>query len=213
MKNLDAIHDTPFFREWGPSNAGYVSSAKIIADAIFEQFRPRALADLGCGCGVYSSLFAALGAEVLALDGVKPPAEHSFPVEIKVRDLTEPFENTWGSFDLALCLEVAEHIPEELLPAFLKNITSFGDTLLLSAAPPNQGGHHHVNEQPRRYWVRKLKEVGFAYDRPATGLLCEKLKAHGLPNMWMGLHICVYRRAKDPRQLSHGLPFDASLKP
>jgi len=149
--------------------------------------------------------------EILAIDGVLPPAEHSFPVAIAVRDLTEPLANTWGAFDLTLCLEVAEHIPEELLPAFLKNLTAFGDTLLLSAAPPNQGGHHHVNEQPRRYWVRKLKEAGFAYDRPATGLLCEKLKKRGLPNMWMGLHICVYRRAKTARELNHGLPFDASL--
>ncbi|HNW45391.1 MAG TPA: class I SAM-dependent methyltransferase [Elusimicrobiales bacterium] len=212
MKDLAAIYAPSFFREWGPSNHAYVDSAKTITDAIFAQFRPRRLADLGCGTGVYSSLFAAKGAAVLALDGVLPPAEHSFPVEIEVRDLTEPFENSWGAFDLALCLEVAEHIPEDLLPAFLKNITAFSDTLLLSAAPPNQGGHHHVNEQPRRYWVRRLKDHGFAYDRPATGLLCEKLKRIGLPNMWMGLHICVYRRAKDPRELSHGLPFDVSLR-
>jgi len=211
MKELSAIYDPSFFKEWGPSNAPYVNSAETITREIFAQFAPRRLADLGCGCGVYSSLFAARGVEILALDGVKPPAEHSFPVEMQLRDLTEPFENVWGTFDITLCLEVAEHIPEECLPAFLKNITAFGDTLLMSAAPPNQGGRHHVNEQPRRYWVRKLRDLGFAYDRPATGLLCEKLKAHGLPNMWMGLHICVYRRAKDPRELSHGLPFDASL--
>jgi len=212
MKNLAAIYDQAFFSEWGPSNKAYVGSAEIITETIFAQFRPHRLADLGCGCGIYSSLFAARGAKVLALDGVKPPAEHSFPVGVQVRDLTEPFENTWGSFDLALCLEVAEHIPEDLLPAFLKNITSFSDTLLMSAAPPNQGGHHHVNERPRRYWVRRLRDHGFAYDRGATGLLCEKLKAHGLPNMWMGLHICVYHRAKDSRALNHGLPFDASLE-
>ena len=211
MKDLAAIYDPSFFSEWGPSNSAYVASARTIAAAIFAQFRPRRLADLGCGCGVYSSLFAALGAEILSLDGVKPPAEHSFPMELQLRDLTEPFDNAWGTFDLTLCLKVAEHIPEEFLPAFLKNITAFGDTLLLSAAPPNQGGRHHVNEQPRRYWVRKLRDYGFAYDRPATGLLCEKLKKQGLPNMWMGLHICVYRRARNPRELNHGLPFDASL--
>ncbi|MEI7529057.1 MAG: class I SAM-dependent methyltransferase [Elusimicrobiota bacterium] len=211
MKDLNAIYTPAFFSEWGPSNRNYVDSAAAIVEAVYEQFRPRRVADLGCGCGVYSSLFAARGAGVLAIDGVRPPAEHCFPAEIQVRDLTEPFENTWGVFDLTLCLEVAEHIPEEFLPAFLKNLTAFGDTLLLSAAPPNQGGHHHVNERPRRYWVRKLREHGFAYDRPATGLLCERLKKRGLPNMWMGLHICVYRRAKSPRELNHGLPFDASL--
>ncbi|HBA60267.1 MAG TPA: hypothetical protein DCZ92_05535 [Elusimicrobia bacterium] len=211
MKELAAIYGPPFFEEWGPANRAYTASAEIVTDAVFSQFRPARVADLGCGCGVYGHFFSARGAEVLSLDGVKPPAEHSFPVQVQVRDLTEPFENVWGKFDLALCLEVAEHIPEELLPQFLKNITSFSDRLLLSAAPPNQGGHHHVNERPRRYWVAKLRGAGFAYDRPATGVLCERLKSRGMPHMWMGVHISVYRRAKNSRELDHGLPFDASL--
>ncbi|PIU17783.1 MAG: hypothetical protein COT18_12225 [Elusimicrobia bacterium CG08_land_8_20_14_0_20_59_10] len=211
MKGLAEIYGPSFFSEWGPSHRAYTESAEIITDAISEQFRPARLADLGCGCGVYGHLFSAGGVEVISIDGVRPPPEHSFPVELQLRDLTEPLENTWGRFDLALCLEVAEHIPEELLPRFLKNITSFSDTLLLSAAPPHQGGHHHVNERPRRYWVARLRGAGFAYDRKATGILCERLKTSGLPYMWMGAHICVYRRALSRRELDHGLAFNVGL--
>lgn len=211
MEDLDRIYDAAFFAEWGRSNQLYLASAWTVANAVADQFRPRRVVDLGCGCAVYAHMLAQRGVETVNLDGVLAPEEARYPFEVHLRDLTRPVENEWGAFDLALCLEVAEHIPEADLPVFLANVTGFSDTLLLSAAPPDQGGHHHVNERPRRYWVRKLKERGFAYDRPATGRLCERLKAQGLPYMWMALHLCVYRRATDPRQLEHGLPFDASL--
>jgi len=208
MENLGEIYGPDFFREWGPANADYVRSAELVAAAIFEIFKPASLADLGCGCGVYSHLFKAKGARVLSLDGVLPPPEHSFPVKIMIRDLTAPLENSWGSFDLALCLEVAEHIPEELAGTFLKNLTSFSDRLVMSAAPPGQGGVHHVNEQPRRYWARKMAELGFAYNRRASGRILKILEGARPPYMWMANHIGVYERAVDRKQLEHGQPFE-----
>ncbi len=207
MQNLGEIYGPDFFREWGPSNADYVRSAGLVAGAIYECYRPTSLADLGCGCGVYSQLFKLKGARVLAIDGVIPPPEHSFPVEIVKRDLTAPFENSWGNFELALCLEVAEHIPEEFAEAFLKNLASFSDRLVMSAAPPGQGGRHHVNEQPRRYWARKLAELGFAYNRRASGRILKLLELSPPPYMWMANHIGVYERAGDRKQLRHGQPF------
>jgi hypothetical protein len=207
MKNLGEIYGPAFFREWGPSNADYLRSAGLVAEAINTIFQPSSLADLGCGCGVYSSLFREKGVKVLSIDGVTPPLEHSFPVEIIIRDLTAPFKNTWGSFDLALCLEVAEHIPEEFAGIFLKNLTAFSDRLVLSAAPPGQDGVHHVNEQPRRYWAKKLAALGFAYNRRASGSVLKALERERPPFMWMANHIGVYERATDSKQLRHGLPF------
>ena len=160
MDNLKSIYDERFFAEWGRRNADYVRSAEIVAKALFESFWPKTLADVGCGCGVYSHLFAERGVKVLAIDGVLPPPQESFPVPFEIRDLTIPFENTWGPFDLTLCLEVAEHIPEADCDIFLDNLVRFGDRIALSAAPPFQGGHHHVNEQPKRYWVEKLAHAG-----------------------------------------------------
>lgn len=207
MENLEAIYTPAFFREWGPANAAYIRSAGLVADALNEVFRPASLADLGCGCGVYSHLFRLKGARVLALDGVLPPPAEAFPVETVKRDLTVPFENTWGLFDLALCLEVAEHIPEALADIFLKNITAFSGRLVMSAAPPGQGGTHHVNERPRRYWAQKLAALGFAYDRRASGRVLKLLEQSRPPLMWMANHIGVYQKAKSPKELRHGLPF------
>ncbi|OGR61530.1 MAG: hypothetical protein A2X34_10630 [Elusimicrobia bacterium GWC2_51_8] len=127
------------------------------------------------------------------------------------QDLTEPFENAWGRFDLTLCLEVAEHIPDELSGVFLKNLARFGDTLLLSAAPPNQGGLHHVNERPKRYWVARLAELGFAYNRRRTGELFEALRARRRPNMWMFQHISVYEKVHDSLKGFPTLPFTVRI--
>jgi len=207
MPNLEKIYDQKFFQEWGPRHEKYVESASNVADILFRYLAPSSMVDVGCGCGVYSYLFQKKGVRVLSLDGVRPPEEESYPVSITVRDLTVPFGNLWGKFDVALCLEVAEHIPEDLSPAFLQNITSLSDRLVLSAAPPGQGGHHHVNEQPKRYWVRRLAERGFIYNRKLTGQIMETFKRKKLSYMWMGEHISIYDRIKPQDDVRRELPF------
>lgn len=195
MPNLDVIYDAAFFAEWGKGNETYMRTAEVITDALLAELKPRRVADIGCGCGLYSHAFARRGVEVFSLDGVRAPAEHALPIPVHVQDLTVPFENAWGRFDFALCLEVAEHIPEALTGVFLDNLVRFSDTVVLSAAPPYQGGHHHVNEQPKRYWVRRLAERGYVYDRRATGRIVEPVIALRPPNLWMAQQVSVYKKA------------------
>jgi hypothetical protein len=45
------------------------------------------------------------------------------------------------------------------MPLFQK-----GNYVIMSGATPGQGGYHHVNEQPREYWIDKFAEYGFTYD-------------------------------------------------
>lgn len=195
MPALPAIYDRAFFAEWGPSHEKYVRSAELIAGVLHERLAPKRVVDLGSGCGVYGHFLTRKGVDVTSIDGVVPPPEHSFAVQTYVRDLTVPFDNVWGDFDFALCLEVAEHIPEPLSGAFLDNLLRFSPRLILSAAQPNQGGHHHVNEQPKRYWVARLAEKGFAYNRRETGRLLDAMTKARPPYMWMVEQISVYDRA------------------
>ena len=57
------------------------------------------------------------------------------------------------TFDLAICLEVAEHISEKCAKTFIDTLTSLAPAVLLSAAIPGQGGKGHVNEQWPDYWA------------------------------------------------------------
>ena len=211
MENLAEIYDTAFFAEWGPGHAKYIHSAMLIVDELHKQLQPQRIVDLGSGCGVYSHLFKQKGVDVVAIDGVVPPSEHAYPVSTELRDLTVPFNNVWGKFDFALCLEVAEHIPEPLSNDFLDNILRFSDRLILSAAQPNQGGHHHVNEQPKRYWVAKLAAKNYAYNRRETGRLLTQLTASRPPYMWMIEQISVYDKVLSVSRSKDRLPFSVPL--
>jgi SAM-dependent methyltransferase len=211
MPELEKIYDDAFFAEWGWDNPAYVSTARAIVAVLSERFRPARVADVGCGNGVYAAAFRERGAEVVAIDGVSRDDPRRGPVEI--RDLTEPFENVWGPLDLTMCLEVAEHIPEEFSGALLENLAGLGGTLILSCAPPGQGGRHHVNEQPKRYWVKRLAARGYVYNRKETGLLQEAFKKQATPIVWMWHHISVYEPLTSSHPPKQDYPFGTRLNP
>ena len=194
MSNLTSIYDEAFFEEWGPGNEALVKSARIIAEELHLQLQPQSLLDLGCGCGIHAHRFQQLGVKVMGVDGIQPPAHLMCPIPFTIADLTDPMPESLGRFDITLCLDVGEHIPESLRDDFLANLCRFSDLVLLGCASPGQGGLHHVNEQPKRYWIKHMKRFGFAYNRPRTGKLCERFKVLRPPMMWMWEHISVYER-------------------
>jgi hypothetical protein len=63
--------------------------------------------------------------------------------------------------DLAISLEVAEHLPEESAETFVASLTGLARVVLFSAAIPRQGGTQHLNEQWPSYWAAKFAERGY----------------------------------------------------
>lgn len=148
-------------------------SAAAFLDRFDPGFRPRSVLDVGCGRGVWLAAWKARGVEaVLGLDGTYVDAAtlHVSPAEFRATDLSRPFD-LGRRFDLVQCLEVAEHLPANAAPALVESLVRHGDVILFSAAPPGQGGEHHVNEQPLAYWIDRFAELGYApFDcvRPAV---------------------------------------------
>jgi hypothetical protein len=64
-------------------------------------------------------------------------------------------------FDLALCLETAEHIGRECAAEIVSNCVRHSDLILFSAAVPSQGGTNHINEQPPEYWQCFFDQAGY----------------------------------------------------
>lgn len=105
------------------------------------------------------------GAEsVLGLDGnyVAPDMLLIDREEFIAADLTSPvFPNIQKRFELALSLEVAEHLPQSRAESFVQDLTDLSDIVLFSAAIPHQGGEGHINCQWQTYWAEKFMARGY----------------------------------------------------
>jgi SAM-dependent methyltransferase len=132
--------------------------------------------DVGCGPGVWLAEWSRIGVkEVVGVDGDYVPRNTlAIPAgAFRAIDISQPFD-LGQHFDLVLCLEVAEHIPEAHSDTLIDNLCRHGDLILFSAAIPGQGGEFHVNEQPYEHWRTKFTARGYTvFDcarRPVAGL-------------------------------------------
>jgi hypothetical protein len=80
--------------------------------------------------------------------------------EFLAADLTKEIKLN-RKYDLAISLEVAEHLPASKALTFVKSITNSSSVVLFSAAVPYQHGTLHVNEQYASYWENLFNQFGF----------------------------------------------------
>lgn len=143
--------------------AGVIRSAEAIVPLVLELLPARSVVDVGCGEGTWLAAFKKFGSEeILGIDGeYLDQTALSIPRGcFKSVDLSCPFA-LGRTFDLAVCLEVAEHLPVESAPEFIECLTRLAPVILFSAAIPRQGGIHHVNEQWPEYWAALFESQNF----------------------------------------------------
>jgi SAM-dependent methyltransferase len=135
-------------------------SAQAIVPIVLRLIKPRSVIDVGCGLGTWLSVFQELGInDVLGLDGsyvdrsmLQIAAERFLAV-----DVAKPIRID-RQFELAVCLEVAEHLPKECARTLVESLTKLSPVVLFSAAIPFQGGTSHVNEQWPDYWASHFRD-------------------------------------------------------
>lgn len=121
--------------------------------------------DVGCGVGTWLSVLRARGVQtVQGYDGDwVDPGLLEIPADcFESRDLTTIIAPPDERYDLAMSLEVAEHLPSSTARTFVQSLTQQSDFILFSAAIPHQGGRHHVNEQWLEYWVELFLDFDYA---------------------------------------------------
>lgn len=152
----------------------------------------RSAVDVGCGVGTWLSVLRDGGtADVVGLDGDWVPDEAlAIPKEcVRRGDLAAPVD-LGRRFDLAISLEVAEHLPPERGAGFVDLLTGLSDLVVFSAAIPRQGGRNHVNEQWQGHWVRLFAERGHsAHDVVRPRIWDDRTIA-----VWYRQNLLVYTR-------------------
>jgi hypothetical protein len=146
--------------------------------------------DVGCGVGTFLSVLEENGCTAIkGIDGpwVDPKLLQINNSFFEVADLAGKL-TAEHRYDLAICLEVAEHIPEDNANELISFLCESGKYVLFSAAIPGQGGENHVNEQWQEYWREKFRANGYE----ARDLIREKIWNDPQIPYWYCQNILVY---------------------
>ena len=144
---------------------GSLQSAQIFLYHLFSIWGvPESVADIGCGRGAWLATCRDFGVRrTVGVDGdwnsqaaMLDPGVEFHPANLEKRlTLT-------GPFDLAISLEVAEHLRPESSDAFVESLSSLSDVVLFGAAFSGQPGVNHINTRPHSFWAGKFFDRGYA---------------------------------------------------
>jgi SAM-dependent methyltransferase len=180
--------------------AGSRRSAELIVRLLLDVIPIKSILDVGCANGTWLRTWRDFGVnDIHGLDGdyvdrtkLEIAEKHFTPA-----DLTHDV-SLGRTFDLVQSLEVAEHIEPAFSKTFIDTITRHsGGLILFSAAPPGQGGEHHVNEKTYEFWrslFAKQQFVAFDYIRPK--IIDDQSIAY-----WYRFNTVLYARANAVDQL------------
>lgn len=140
--------------------AGSLRSAEIVLPALFGQVVITSVVDVGCGVGAWASVAKKRGCRVGGVDGHVPEGKLLIDrSEFRRADLASGDVGCEGA-DLAVCLEVAEHLPASAASRLVAGLCE-AQWVLFSAAIPGQGGVGHLNEQWGTWWASLFAEHGY----------------------------------------------------
>ncbi len=170
-----------------------------IASVIFELYHPTTVVEFGCGPGHLSKELAKLGVQITAVDGYSKPKFEDLSVEFSPLNLNDSaaIANYFVDkhFDLAISLEVAEHLQPEASATLIEWLTKVAPVVIFAAAVPGQGGHGHINLRPRENWHKEFTQYNFV----AADRIREKLRPYSNVAVWYRHNIVDYVHVQHPQ--------------
>jgi SAM-dependent methyltransferase len=142
-----------------------LEAPKEIVPILCKMFEPKSVVDVGCGLGTFLKVFSDFGiSEITGFEGEWLIEKKLYVPKEKVK-IVDLETNNWakGWFDLAVSLEVAEHLNSTVETEFVRNLTSLSEVIVFSAALEGQGGQNHINEKPLESWIRIFNQCGYHF--------------------------------------------------
>jgi SAM-dependent methyltransferase len=174
---------------------GTTRSAAIVVPLVLDFVHPRSMVDVGCGTAAWAAQFLNAGVDAIGIDGAHiDPEQLQIPQEMFVPGELEQPISIGRRFDLAVCLEVAEHLTPARAPGLVKDLTRLSDCVLFSAAVPGQRGTNHINEQHLSYWCQHFRRHGYN----SADLIRPRIWDNARVEWWYRQNIVFFAAAKHP---------------
>jgi len=141
---------------WGPE----------IWNKIIKDYNIESVADIGCGLGHSTLYFSRKGLYAVGVEGGSNAINNSvFEGYLIKNDYTKSSAFTEGEeFDLIWCCEFVEHVDSKFESNFLNDFKA-GKYLAMTYATPGQSGFNHINCQNEDYWISRVENLGFKFNK------------------------------------------------
>jgi SAM-dependent methyltransferase len=182
---------------------GASRSAAQVVPLVLSLVPAKTIIDVGCGLGAWAAAFVAHNVpEVWGLDGgyIDRSQLQIRQDRFLAHDLTVPIQLD-QVFDLAVCLEVAEHLPGSRADGLISDLTSLAPCVLFSAAVPGQPGTNHINAQYLPYWVTLFGKYNYQGIDPIR----PRILGNDAVDWWYQQNIVIFVRERHPL-LAAGFP-------
>lgn len=185
-------YSTEFYQEL---QDGSLKSAEEVVPFVMKLINPKTVVDIGCGVGTWLAAFEKNGVKsVLGVDGdyVNLSMLKISTDSFLSHNLEKPF-NVVKNFDLAISLEVAEHLHNTKAKDFVHTLTDLASVVLFSAAVPHQSGTNHINEQWQDYWIELFKQKDYVV------IDCLRRRFWNNPNVewWYSQNMFIFVKKED----------------
>jgi SAM-dependent methyltransferase len=154
-----ASHCGPFPYERSPYWLGFFGNT---AEQLIRSLRPNRVFDAGCALGLLVEGFWDRGVETygrdisnFAIANVRPDLRQY----CEVGSIADPLP---GTYDLVTCIEVLEHMPEDLALHAIRSMAAAAPRIFFSSSPTDFDEPTHINVHPPIYWLRRFADAGFA---------------------------------------------------
>jgi len=145
-------------------DAHWVNFFGQIAEAIVTRIAPRTLLDAGCALGLLVEQLRLQGVMAEGVDisefAIANAPEVVRPY-VRQASVAEPFGQR---YDLIVCIEVLEHMPQPEAERAIANFCAHSDDILFSSSPLDFREATHINVHPSEHWAELFARQGFLRD-------------------------------------------------
>jgi 2-polyprenyl-3-methyl-5-hydroxy-6-metoxy-1,4-benzoquinol methylase/uncharacterized protein YbaR (Trm112 family) len=161
-------YDARYYAQYWPApyvrSEQWLNTFRAIADRIVGDIGPKRVLDAGCALGLLVEALRSRGVEAFGFDVSAyaiSQVHESARSHCRIGSVTQELD---GRYDLIVCLEVLEHVPQAEAEAAIANFCRHTDDVLFSSTSGHYDEATHINVRMPEEWAELFARHGFLRD-------------------------------------------------